>query len=158
MKKEFNFKARIVKVGINPCVKVPFKITDNLKAAKGYIPVKGTIESFHFRQTLVPVKDSQYRLYVNGPMLKGANVKVGDTVNFTIGQGAPKPMKSTDMPPGFLKTLKKNKLLEAFDSLIPSRRKDILMYLNHLKTGEAVTRNIVKVIDQLKSSSERNSS
>lgn len=150
MSKKYNFKARIYKVGINPCVKVPRAVTSELKAVRGYIPVKGTIESHAFRQTLVSVKDAQYRLYVNGPMLKGAGVKVGDTVGFTIEQGVPKPPKSTDMPAAFLKALKENSQLRIFENLIPSRKKEILMYMNYLKTEEARMRNINKVVEQLK--------
>ncbi len=33
----FSFKAKIYKVGINPCVDVPEKISSKLKAGRGYI-------------------------------------------------------------------------------------------------------------------------
>ena len=52
----YSFKAKIYKVGINPCVDVPEKIYSKLIATKGYIPVKGTINQFPFQQTLCPVK------------------------------------------------------------------------------------------------------
>ena len=138
-------------MGINPCVKVPWHITGQLMATKGYIPVKGKIEKHSFRQTSVPVKDGEHRLYVNAPMLKGAGVKVGDVASFAIEQGPAKPAKSTDMPPALLKALKKTGFLSVFENLIPSRQKEILMYLNYLKTEEALTRNINNVVNQLKS-------
>ena len=65
----FTFKAVIYKVGINPVVDVPVRITKKLIATKGYIPVKGSINGFAFHQTLCPVKDAPPRLYVNGPMM-----------------------------------------------------------------------------------------
>lgn len=42
----FSFKAKIYKVGINPCVDVPNNITRKINK-KGYIPVKGTINGIN---------------------------------------------------------------------------------------------------------------
>src|SRR5436190_20938450 len=100
---KFSFKAKIHRVGINPCVKVPLRITDKLIPAKGYIPVKGTIENHIFQQTLCPVKSEGYRLYVNGPMLQGAKVKVGQTVHFFIEQDSWQRNKNHPMPRAFKK-------------------------------------------------------
>ena len=83
---KFRFKARIYKVGINPCVKVPRNVTDKMTPKRGYIPVKGEIDSHKFEQTLVAVKGEPYRLYVNGLMLKGSGARVGETAQFTIEQ------------------------------------------------------------------------
>ena len=46
--------------------------------------------------------------------------------------------------------MKKNEPLTQFRNLVPSRQKEILMYLNYLKTEDALLRNIAKVIEQLK--------
>ena len=147
---KFSFRAKIYKVGINPCVKVPFTITKKMIPSKGYIPVKGKIENHNFKQTLVPVKNAEYRLYVNGPMLKGANVKVGQTVNFTIAQNFTSRKREVPIHSGFKKALASHNLTAVFKALTPSRQKEILKYLNYLKTEEAILRNIAKVIGQLK--------
>ena len=147
---KFSFKASIYKVGINPCVKVPFRITDKMIASKGYIPVKGKINNHSFEQTLCPVKNAEYRLYVNGPMLKGGDTKVGDVAKFTIEQTAATKKAAPRMPKEFRISLKEAGLFQAFKKLIPSRQKDILKYLNYLKTDEALMRNIDKVINELK--------
>ena len=146
---KYSFRASIYKVGINACVNVPLRITAALIAAKGYIPVKGSINAHPFRQTLVPVKNAEYRLYVNGPMLKGSGSKVGDTVLFSISQASPKKSTDLPMPRAFKKALTENRLSDEFKKLIPSRQKEILKYLNYLKTEEALVRNIEKVISQL---------
>jgi hypothetical protein len=146
---KFQFKAKIYKVGINPCVKVPLKITARMTPVKGYIRVKGTIERHSFLQTLVPVKDAAYRLYVNGLMLKGADVKLGDSVKFSIEQDFTPREKSYPMPPALKKELVANKLTKAFKLLTAWRQMEILRYLNNLKTDEARFRNINKVIKQL---------
>ena len=146
---KFRFEAKIYKVGINPCVDVPLRITTRMISKNGYIPVKGKIQSYTFTQTLVPVKNSEYRLYVNGPMMKGANVQVGDIAKFSIDQDFASRKKTWTMPKPLEQKLLKDDLLSAFSALTPSRQKDILKYLNNLKTEEALTRNIEKVIGQL---------
>ena len=142
----FSFKAKICKVGINPCVKVPLYITAKLTADKGYIPIKGTIQNYFFQQTLCPVKGEKYRLYVNGPMLKGANVKLGEVAYFTIEQDTTERNKNVPMPAAFKKKLEEHDLLAAFLQLSLSRQKEVNRYLGNLKTKEALSRNIDKMI------------
>jgi hypothetical protein len=145
----FKFNAKIYKVGINPCVSVPTRFTDKMKPVKGYIPIKGKIESHPFQQTLVPVKGEGYRLYVNGPMLEGANVEVGQTAKFAIQQDTSSKKKPA-APKKFKKALTEHGVESEFKKLIASRQKEILKYLGSLKTDEALTRNILKVINALK--------
>jgi hypothetical protein len=147
---KFRFSATIYKVGINPCVPVPLRITDKMRPAKGYIPIKGKINGYEFLQTLVPVKNEGYRLYVNGPMLKGANAANGDRVNFEIEQNHSPEIRDPQMLPAFAKRMKTEKLENAFGALTPYRQKEILKYLGFLKTEESIQRNIEKVIIQLK--------
>jgi transcription termination factor Rho len=146
----YSFSAKIYKVGINPCVKVPFRITKSMTPMKGYIPVKGIIEKHPFRQTLVPVKNSNHRLYVNGPMLKGGHVKVGDTVRFNIRQDFTPDERIYPMSKAFRKKLEEHKVMIEFKKLTPSRQKEVIRYLNNLRTEETLYRNIDKVIAQLK--------
>jgi len=145
---KFSFEANIYKVGINPCVDVPLTITAKMTSAKGYIPVRGKIKDHFFQQTLVPVKNAAYRLYVNGPMLRGSNTKLGDNVKFIIEKDT--EPRAEAIPEGLKKRLNDDNLFAAFKKLTPGRQKEILRHLNHLKTGEALMRNIDKVIRQLK--------
>ena len=147
---KFSFKAKIYIVGVNPCVKVPQRITKKLEATKGYIPIKGKIEKHFFQQTLCPVKGEGYRLYVNGPMLKGAGVKVGQTAHFAIEQDSLERNKNHPIPALLKKKLEENGLLDTFQHLTPSRQKEINRYLNNLKSEEALAKNVVKMINVLK--------
>lgn len=146
----FSFKAKIYKVGINPCVKVPLTITNKLAATKGYIPVKGTIDGHFFQQTLCPVKDDNYRLYVNGLMLKGANTSLGKTASFVIEQDSLQRNKNVPMPSALKKALQENNLLKTFQSLSPSRQKEINRYLGNIKTEVTLGKNVDKIINVLK--------
>jgi hypothetical protein len=145
----FTFKAEIYKVGINPCVDVPAKVSSKLPARRGYIPILGKINGHPFQQHLVPVKEGPYRLYVNIPMMVGAKVKVGDSAKFEIEQDDAPP-KKVAMPAYLKSRLKKENLLSEFNKLIPSRQKEINKYIGYLKTDDARERNMDKVVRMLK--------
>lgn len=148
---KFTFKAKIYKVGINLCVKVPLRITKTMEATKGYIRVKGTIEGFKFHQTLVPVKDNPYRLFVNGSMLKDSNMRNGKTATFELEQDhSTLPRPDSAMTKEFRTQLTKANVLEAFKQLTLYRQKEIIRYLYYLKSDESKNRNMKKVIGQLK--------
>lgn len=149
---KFSFKAKIYKVGINPCVKVPLRVTKTMEPRKGYIPIKGRIEHHAFRQTLCPIKDNPYRLYVNGPMLEGSGMSLGKTARFVIEQDfSTRPRRDSTMTPQFKQLLRETGVLKNFEALSPYRQKEILRYLYFLKSDEAKMRNMKKVIDQMKS-------
>ena len=147
---KFSFKAKIYKAGINPCVKVPGRITNRMEPVKGYVAVKGTMDNFPFMQTLVPVRNESYHLHVNRIMLKGTGLSVGSSATFIIEQIPAEEKDPVQMPAALKKKLQDTKLMVAFNQLTPYRQKEILKYLNYLKTEEALNRNIEKVIVQLR--------
>jgi hypothetical protein len=148
---KFSFKAKIYKVGINPCVKVPLRITKTMEPKKGYIPINGTIEGRTFQQTLCPIKNEPYRLYVNGPMLKGSGMSLGKTARFVIEQDfSTRPRRDSIMTPEFRQLLVKSGVLKNFKELTAHRQKEVLRYLHYLKGDEAKKRNMKKAVDQLK--------
>lgn len=144
------FKAKIYKTGINWCVDVPTKITKRLIPVKGYISIKGRINGFDFSKSLVPVKQAPYRLFVSGIMMKGGNTALGKTASFEIEQNTEKAENEFPMPELLRQELIKNKLTADFNNLTAYRKKEILRYLNYVKTEETLKRNIDKVIMQLK--------
>lgn len=145
-----SFKAKIYKIGINAVVDAPTRITSSMTSTAGRIKIKGTINGFDFKTTLIPVKNGLHLLYVNIPMLKGGETALGKTATFTIEQDTSKKVeKDQRMHPDLLKQLKAKKLVEEFQALTPSRKKDILRYLNQLKAEETIKRNVDNVIGQL---------
>jgi len=149
-----HFTAQIYKTGINWCVDVPERITKKLVAVKGYIRIKGKINAFDFTTSLVPVKDAPYRLFVNAAMMKGGKTALGEVAKFSIEQNETKVEKEYAQPKLLLAALKKENLSDEFNSLTPSRKKDILKYLSYIKTEETLNKNIAKLILQLKSKSK----
>ena len=146
---ELKFKAEIYKVGINACVDVPEKITHKMEPQSGYIKVKGSINGFEFSKNLVPVKSKPYRLFVNLSMLKGGQTELGKVAEFRLLQDFNIEKKSYPMPKLLNDKLSNKKLTADFNNLSESRKKEILKYLNYIKTEKTLERNINKLIEKL---------
>lgn len=145
------FSGRIFKIGINPCLVPPNAVMEQLftDAGKrsGAIPVMGKLEDAPFTQTLVKFS-GKWRLYINGQMLTDSGLKNGDMGHVQIEFDP----RSRTVPLGqqLKEALAKDKTAKkAYDSLPPSRQKEINRYLTGLKTEATLQRNIVVVVDSL---------
>ena len=141
------FTATIFKVGINPCVDVPAGVSTAL-GKKGYIPVRVQLNGYSFRAGLVSLGQGRHRLYINGVMRKQAGVDLGDQINVTLDYD---PASRKDpVPRSLSRALQASpKAKLAWENLTPSRRKEILRYLNNLKGPDSLARNVRRVIRQL---------
>jgi hypothetical protein len=143
------FSATIFKVGINPCVDAPARVSAAL-VRQGYIPVAGTINGQPFKAGLVSLGNGRHRLYINGEMRKAAGVDTGDRITVILDYD-PRPRK-LPVPRPFAQALEVNpKAKQVWENLTASRRKEILNYLNNLKSPESLARNITRVIKHLTS-------
>lgn len=147
---KYHFSAKIYKIGINWAVDVPAEISEKMAPEKGYIRIKGHINDFDFIQTLVPVKNAPYRLFVNLIMMKGGKTALGEIASFSIEQNFTHVDKMYPMPKLLAEVLEHHQLMSDFNQLTPFRIKDILKYLSYVKTEETLKKNIEKVIIQLK--------
>jgi hypothetical protein len=142
------FSARIQIIDINPYVKVPDpvvrKLLRDIKKAAGPIPVKGKLNGQPFVATVVKFR-GLWRLYVNTPMRRAANLEVGDRADVELQ--VDKSTRKVPFPRKFTLALARNrKAKAAFEKLRPSRQNEILRYLNNLKQEETLIRNIVKLV------------
>lgn len=142
------FKATLEIIGINPFVHVPQQILDSifLKARKdkGPIPVCGDINGKKYHQTLVKYSGA-WRLYINTTMLSESPKRIGEIIEVSIKFDT----KLRELIPHakLVSALKRNKAAKKnFDSLPPSRQKEIIRYISNLKTEESVEINIAKAI------------
>lgn len=147
----YKFKAIIELIGINPYVSVPDKILKEIfqqaGKEKGHIPIRGTINNKPYQQTLVKYKGA-WRLYINTTMLENSPKKIGERM--TIGIAFDPLIRAIKPHPKLVKALKENKEAKTiFDSLAPSRQKEIVRYIAMLKTTESVDRNIKRAINFL---------
>ena len=144
------FSANIYLIGINWCVDVPFEITSCLIVERGRINIRGRINGFDFTKTLMPVKGSTHRLFVNKTMMKGGNTALGKMANFEIEQDYNKKVKDYPLPKLVSEQLVDNNLLADFNNLTASRKRSILKYFSYIKTEETLMKNIDKLINQLR--------
>jgi Bacteriocin-protection, YdeI or OmpD-Associated/Domain of unknown function (DUF1905) len=147
------FSAKIQIIGVNPYVLFPSLLLKNIfqKAGKdkGAVPVQLKIGDKDFIQNLVKYS-GKWRLYLNGPMRKAAGKEVGDTIAIQIDFD-PKP-RTTPVHPKLKKAFKGNRnAKKAFEKLSPSRQKEILRYINFLKSEESVDKNVQRAIAHLTS-------
>lgn len=143
-----HFSAEIELIGINPFVFVPEAILSAIfKEAgkdKGHIPICGTINGKEYHQTLVRYSGA-WRLYINMVMLKDSPKKIGETIE--VGIAFDPAERTIEAHPSLITALKENKKAQkVFESLPPSRQKEIVRYISNLKTEESIAKNIEKAI------------
>lgn len=148
--KSFSAKIYIISK-INPVVDVPEDVLDALfeqaGRSKGPIPVRGRLNGAEFIQTLIKYEGA-WRLYLNGPMRAAAGIDTGDIADVEI-EFDPWP-REEPVPEKFEAALRASEVAKAeFERLSPSRKKEILRYLNSMKTAESLERNIEKVVKHL---------
>ncbi len=138
-------------LGINLQVVIPEKTLQALYRQmgkeKGHIPVEGTLQGKHIKANIVKYQGA-HRLYINETMQKHAGVKPGDKVTIALCYDSVPRLEP--IPNLFAQALKKEKSAQAaFEKLAPSRKKEILRYLNNLKTEETLKRNTAIVVNYL---------
>jgi len=146
-----SFASKIQVIGVNPYVLLPSSLLKYVfqKAGKnkGAIPVQLKIAGKDFIQNLVKYS-GKWRLYLNTPMRKAAGKDVGDVIKIAIDFDA-KP-RTIPIHPRLEKAFKENKdAKNAFDKLSSSRQKEILRYINFLKSEESIDKNIKRAIAHL---------
>ncbi len=149
--KTYDFSAILKIIGINPYVSVPEEILQDIFTDagkdKGPIPIHGTINEKPYLQTLVKYA-GEWRLYINMIMLPNSPKRIGETITITITFD-PKD-RTIEMHPLLKKALLENSEANTtFEKLTPSRKKEIVRYISHLKTEEKIKENVTKAINFL---------
>jgi len=144
----YEFKATLEIIGINPFVSIPAAILGHIfrdaNKDKGPIPVCGTINGKNYTQTLVKYS-GEWRLYINTAMLPDSPKKIGENIAVAI-QFDPVD-RSIMHHPKLTKALNNNEeAKKVFDSLPPSRQKEIARYISFLKSEESIEKNVEKAI------------
>jgi hypothetical protein len=109
--------------------------------------VRGTINGAPYQQTLVKFRGA-WRLYVNMTMLDDSPRRIGEMIEVTISldrsdrdiQPHPKLVAMLDDTPA---------AREVFDGLAPSKQKEIVRYIDALRSDASVDRNVARALDFL---------
>jgi len=149
------FRARIEIRGVNPYVAVSAEQAARLKPDwRKPMPVRIQIDGKPdepWRINMMPAGDGGFFLYLHGQVRKDSGTGVGDVVDVAVAfdgdyQGGP----ADPMPAPLAQGLRRNAAAQvAWDSLPPSRQKEILRYLARLKSPEALKRNIEQTLHVL---------
>ncbi|EFK34359.1 Uncharacterised protein [Chryseobacterium gleum] len=146
-----SFTATLEIIGINPFVFVPEEILNTIFEKSGRnkspIPVKGTVNGKEFKQNLMKYL-GEWRLYVNLIMLKNSPKRIGEIIEVVLEYDDSD--RSISIHPQLEKAIKESSLAtENFGKLIPSRKHELIRYINNLKTEASIQRNIEKIIRHL---------
>lgn len=149
--KNNSFTATLEIIGINPFVFVPEEILDTVFEKSGRnkspIAVKGTVNGKEFKQNLMKYL-GEWRLYVNLTMLKNSPKRIGEVIEVVLEYDDSD--RSIAIHPQLEKAIKESALAtENFEKLIPSRKNELVRYINNLKTEASIQRNIEKIIRHL---------
>jgi hypothetical protein len=153
--KGITFQATIEIQGINPYVLVTKGRVQQIKADwKRPLPVLVQVngqpkEPWHIN--MMPRGDGTFYLYLHETVRKASHTKVGDTVTIAVAfDNAYSNGPQHPLPDWFKTPLEADPLAyKAWHLLPPSRQKEILRYFAGLRSDEAKTRNLAKVLHVL---------
>ncbi|WP_241285648.1 YdeI/OmpD-associated family protein [Chryseobacterium arthrosphaerae] len=149
--KNKNFTATLEIIGINPFVFVPEKVLDQIFKDSGRdkspVPVRGTVNGKEFQQNLMKYL-GEWRLYINTVMLKNSPKRIGEVIEVMLEYDDSD--RGITIHPQLEKAIRESSLAAAsFEKLTPSRKHELIRYINNLKTEAAIERNIEKIIRHL---------
>lgn len=149
--KNYHFTAKLEIIGINPFVFIPEDILNHIFEQSGRnkspIPVKGTVNGKEFRQNLMKYL-GEWRLYINLTMLKDSPKRIGEIIEVFVEYD--NSDRTISIHPKLDQAIKESPVaLQNFENLIPSRKLELIRYINNLKTEESILRNIEKIIRHL---------
>ncbi|MDQ0593981.1 hypothetical protein QFZ37_002350 [Chryseobacterium ginsenosidimutans] len=147
-----HFTARLEIIGINPFVFIPEEILNQIFEKSGKnkspIPVKGTVNGKEFRQNLMKYL-GEWRLYINLKMLQNSPKRIGETIEVFVEFDDAE--RTVSIHPKLDQAIKEDPIIQTnFENLIPSRKLELIKYINNLKTEESINKNIEKIIRHLK--------
>jgi len=149
------FRAKMEIRDLNPYVLVSAENAALLKPSwRRPMPVRVQINGEPdppWRINMMPVGNGSFYLYLHGDVRKASGTKIGDVINVEISfdheyRGGP----ADPMPSWFEDALRLNPAAQlGWDSLPPSRQKEIVRYLARLKSQEAQQRNTKQALHVL---------
>ena len=145
------FEAELEIIDGNPYVLLPEAVLEDLfrqaSRNKGPLPVRGSVNRRQYQQTLVRYSGS-WRLYVNMKMLDDSPRRIGEVVVVEVTVDTSD--RSIQPHPKLIAALAESERAKrVFDGLAPSRQKEIVRYIDNLKTEVSVDRNVRRAIQFL---------
>jgi len=125
----------------------PFSV-EAVFGSKARVPVRGTINGFAFRTSLIPEGDGTHYMAVNKAMQEGAGATAGDTVS--VEMDVDRAERTVDVPEDLERALKKRAAVRAaFASLSYSHKKEYVDWITGAKKAETRAHRIEKAVGML---------
>lgn len=125
----------------------PFDVEKTF-GTKARVPVRGTINGFPFRSSLMPMGGC-HLMVVNKQMRNGAGVKAGDTV--TVVMEKDEATRTVEVPDLLKNELSKSKTAQVnWERLSFTHQKEMARSITEVKQEETRVRRLAKVMDVLK--------
>ena len=152
-KQELRFTAKIngkeagVVAAITPPIDVP-----EFFGTRGRVPVRGTINGYSFRSSLMPMGGC-HMMPVNKTLCEGARVAAGDVVEVVMERDEEE--RTVEAPPLLKKALAKSKAAEEnWRKLSFTHKKEMAQAILGAKQEETRLRRLMKIVQVLKSGSK----
>ena len=147
--KEFRFRLKIhgKEAGVVAAIMPPIDVNETF-GTRGRVPVRGTINGFPFRSSLMPMGGC-HMMPVNRTLCGGARVEPGDIVDVVMERDVDE--RTVPAPPALQKELAKNKKAqERWEKLSFTRKKEMANLISGAKQEETKQRRLAKVMQVLK--------
>jgi hypothetical protein len=149
------FRARVELRGVNPYVRVSKDLAHHIHEDwRRPMPLRVRINReprIPWKLIMVPVGDGSFFLYLNGVVREASGTAVGDLLEieaeFNVEyRGGPAHPMPPELVQGFHRS---ERARDGWESLPPSRQKEILRYLAGIKSLEVRRRNVEKTLHVL---------
>jgi hypothetical protein len=124
----------------------PFDVVE-VYQRKGRVPVKGTINGFPFRSSLMNMGDG-HMMVVNAELRAGARCQAGDTVN--VAMEPDEEVRTVEVPAYLKKIIDKDAKAKAFWSKLSfTHRKEYVRAVEDAKKPETREKRIAAMMSEL---------
>jgi uncharacterized protein DUF1905/bacteriocin resistance YdeI/OmpD-like protein len=147
---KLRFKTKILgkEAGVVAAITPPVDVRQ-MFGTRGRVPVRGTINGFPFRSSLVPC-GGPHMMPVNKALREGAGAEPGDVVEVVMERDMEE--RTVEAPPQLKKELAKSKIAQAnWEKMSFTNKKEIAISILGAKQEETGVRRLAKVMGILKS-------
>jgi hypothetical protein len=147
---KLRFKTKILgkEAGVVAAISPPVDV-GKMFGRRGRVPVRGTINGFSYRSSLVPC-GGPHVMPVNKTLRAGAGAEPGDTVEVVMERDVEE--RTVEAPPELKKELAKSKAAQAnWEKMSFTNKKEIANCIREAKKEETRARRLAKVMGILKS-------
>jgi hypothetical protein len=146
--KKLRFRVKIEgkESGVVSAITPPINVPEMFRS-RGRVPVKGTINGFPFRSSLMPMGGC-HMMPVNKAVCQGAGVKPGDVVDVMMERDAEE--RTVEPPVELARALKNSKQArERWENLSFTYKKEMANSISGAKQEETRERRLAKVVSVL---------